>query len=254
MQKKLKAIIVDDEVSARLLINDLLTKYLGEIEVAGEAETGSEAIHLINAVEPDILFLDIQLPDISGFEILAKLKKQPIVIFTSAYEQYALTAFEENSLDYLVKPIEQSRFDKAIAKIMKFQSNSTTVNFESLIAAFNKKKEEKVVTALPVKVGQKIILIRFSEIVYCKSDKGYSSIFIKTGKEYISELKLHELEKKLPPSFLRVQKSYIINTNTVLEIQRYFNNRFVITLDMQGRTKITTGTSYVQIIRKKFDI
>jgi two-component system LytT family response regulator len=250
----MKAIIVDDELPARLVINDLLTKYQNEIEIVAEAETGAEALQLINSFQPDILFLDIQLPDFNGFELLKKMNKQPIVIFTTAYDQYALTAFEENSLDYLVKPIEQSRFDKAIEKIRKFNPNTASINFESLIAAFNKQKEEKVVTALPVKIGPKIILIRFSEIVYCKSDKGYVSIFTKSGKEYISELMLHELENKLPSNFIRVQKSFIINSDMIQEIQRYFNNRFVITLNMPQQVKITTGTSYVETIREKFDI
>lgn len=254
MQTKYKALIIDDEVPARLMIRDLLTKHSDEIQVIGEAETGTEALQLINDIKPDIIFLDIELPDFNGFELLAKIKNQPIVIFTTAYDQFALTAFEENSLDYLVKPIEQNRFDRAIEKIKKFKDYSPTIDIETLVSAFNKQKKEKIATALPIKIGQKILLVRFSEMVYCKSDNGYISIYTKSGKEYLSELKLHELENKLPANFLRVQKSYIINIEMIQEIQRYFNNRFVITLDMAEKTKIKTGTSYAQIIREYFNI
>lgn len=254
MVKKYTAIIIDDESPARLMIKNLLSKHANEIKIVGEAKTGTEALDIIYEKQPDIIFLDIQLPDMNGFELLSNLKKQPIVIFTTAYDEYALDAFKENSIDYLVKPIEQSRFDKAIEKIKTLKNPPERLDFGALIETIRNQKEEKVVTALPIKIGQKILLARFSEIVYCKSDGGYTSIFTKTGKEYISELKLNELEIKLPSNFIRVQKSYIINTDMIMEIHRYFNNRYIIILSMPGYPKITTGTSYVQSIRESLNL
>ncbi len=253
MQSKFQAIIIDDELPARLMIRNLLKKHGTEIQVIGEAKTGGEAIDLINENQPDLIFLDIQLPDFNGFEMLAKLKSQPVVIFTTAYDQYALEAFRENSIDYLVKPIEQERFDRAMEKLKTFEKQAYMMDIEALLASFNKQKEKKTITALPIKQGQKIVLVRFSEMVYCKSGEGYVSIYTKSGKEYLSDLKLHQLEKKLPGSFLRVQKSVIINTEMVSEIHRYFNNRYVIFLNGHGNPRITTGTSYAQVIRKCLD-
>jgi two-component system, LytTR family, response regulator len=254
MNNKYQAIIIDDELPARLMIKDLLKKHAREIQIIGEAKTGSEAIDLIDENPPDILFLDIQLPDFNGFELLSKLKTQPIVIFTTAYDQYALEAFSENSLDYLVKPIEQHRFDQAIEKLKSFNKNAQKIDVEALLSSFNRQKKEKVVTALPIKLGHKIVLVRFSDIVYCKSGDGYVSVYTKSGKEYLSELKLHQLENKLPGNFLRVQKSYIINVDMILEIHRYFNNRYIIAMNGPGNPKITTGTSYAQIIRRYLDL
>lgn len=254
MKNIYKAVIVDDELPARLMIKHLLTKYADEIQIIGEVKTGKEAIEIINNSKTDIIFLDIQLPDINGFELLTRLDYQPIIIFTTAYDQYALEAFKENSIDYLVKPIEQDRFDRAIEKVKSLQKSANKIDIEALISTINSYDKEKVVTALPIKAGQKIILIRFSEIAYCKSDKGYVSIYTSAGKEYLSELKLHDLEKKLPKNFLRVQKSYIINTDMILEIHRYFNNRYIFSLNASGRPKITTGTSYAQIIRESIGL
>ena len=244
-----KAIIVDDELAARVIIKDLLRKHAEIIQILDEAKNGAEALTMINEYQPDIVFLDVQLPDFNGFDLLSKLNNQPFIIFTTAFDHYALNAFEENSIDYLVKPIEQARFDRSIEKLKTFDRYSQNIDVEMLISAFNKNKEEKPTTALPIKIGQKIVLVRFTEIVYCKSGDGYISIFTKSNKEYISELKLHELENKLPLNFLRVQKSFIINTDMILEIHRYFNNRYVIVLNMPDVLKITTGTSYANSIR-----
>jgi len=254
MYNNYKAIIIDDEFPARLMIKNLLKKHVDQIEVIGEAKTGTEALGLINDNKPDIIFLDIQLPDFNGFELLSKIKIQPIVVFTTAYDQFALEAFKENSLDYLVKPIEQNRFDLAIEKIKNLNGPYSRINIEAIIAAFERQKESRAVTALPIKSGQKILLVRFSEIVYCKSGEGYVSIYTKSGKEHISELKLHQVENKLPDNFLRVQRSIIINTDMILEIHRYFNNRYIISLNGPGNPKITTGTSYAHIIRKYINL
>lgn len=254
MHNKYKALIIDDEFPARLMIKNLLAAHSEDIQIIGEAKTGTEALDIINESQPDIIFLDIQLPDFNGFELLAKLKVQPTVVFTTAYDQYALEAYKENSLDYLVKPIEQDRFDRAIEKIKTFNNHSNKIDVDLLISSINNQKKKKTITALPIKTGQKIILVRFAEMVYCHSGDGYISIYASSGKKYLSELKLHELEKKLPDNFLRVQKSFIVNTEMIKEIHRYFNNRYILILNMPGNPKITTGTSYAQKVRESLNL
>ena len=249
MNKEYTAIIVDDERPARLMIQGLLEKYKSMIHLIGEAQNGKQAIEIIEEKNPDLVFLDIQMPDMNGFEMLSRLTHQPLVIFTTAYEQYALDAFQENSIDYLLKPVEEDRFDQSIRKLQRLGVANRALDIKAMLNIFNQLQSKKEVSALPVKIGQKIILVNFSEIAYCKSSDGYVSLFTNSGKEYISDLNLQELEEKLPVNFLRVQKSYIINKERISEIYRYFNNRLILILDDKNCTKITTGTSYIIQIR-----
>lgn len=254
MTREYKAVIVDDERPARLMIRSLLERYQSLIQVQGEAQNGKDAIDLIEATRPDLVFLDIQMPDMNGFEVLSHLTFQPLVIFTTAYEQYALDAFRENSLDYLIKPIEQERFDQSMMKLQRLGSINREIDVSQMISIFNQMQPKKEISALPVKVGQKILLVRFSEISYCQSGDGYVSLYTNTGKEYITDLNLQELEMKLPPNFFRVQKSFIVNKDKIKEIQRYFNNRLILILDDKNGTKITTGTNYINQIRGALDL
>jgi two-component system LytT family response regulator len=250
MQKEFTAIIVDDERPARLMVLSLLEKYKMSVHIVGEAANGKKAIELIEDKQPDLIFLDIQMPDMNGFEMLSKLTRQPLVIFTTAYEQYALDAFKENSIDYLIKPIDEDRFDQSIQKLQRLGATNRDMDIKHMMSIFNQLQPKKEITALPVKTGQKILLVRFSEIVYCQSGDGYVSLFTDSGKEYVSDLNLVNLVQKLPENFLRVQKSTIINKDKIKEIQRYFNNRLIITLNDQNNTKITTGTNYINLIRE----
>ena len=247
--KEYTAIIIDDERPARLMIHNLLEKYRSSIQVLGEAQNGNQGIEMIEQKKPDIVFLDIQMPDMNGFEMLSKLTLQPMIIFTTAYDQYSLDAFRENSIDYLIKPIEEDRFDLSIQKLLRFGTTNREVDINHMLEVFNQLQPKKEISALPVKIGQKILLIRFNEIIYCKSCDGYVSLFTHSGKEYITDLNLQELENKLPVNFLRVQKSYIINKDKIKEIQRYFNNRLILILDDKNCTKITSGTNYIKDIR-----
>jgi two-component system LytT family response regulator len=254
MNSTFTAIIVDDERPARLMLRSLLEKYQATICLIGEAQNGKEAIEIIEEKKPDIVFLDIQMPDMNGFEMLSRLIWHPMVIFVTAYEEYALDAFRENSIDYLLKPVEEDRFDQSIQKLFGLGTVNKDIDVAIMLKMFNQQQPKKEITALPVKVGQKILLIRFSEITYFESRDGYVSLFTSTGKEYVSDLNLQELEKKLPGNFLRVQKSFIINKDSIKEIQRYFNNRLILILDDRNNTKITTGTSYILQIRNAFGL
>jgi two-component system LytT family response regulator len=254
MTREYKAVILDDERPARLMVRSLLEKYQSFIRIEGEAKNGKDAIDLIEKIRPDIVFLDIQMPDMNGFEMLSRLSYQPLVIFTTAYEQYALDAFSENSLDYLIKPIEQERFDQSMMKLQRLGSINGEIDVSHMIRIFNQMQPKKEISALPVKVGQKILLVRLSEISYCQSGDGYVSLYTNTGKEYVCDLNLQELELKLPGNFIRVQKSFIVNKDKIKEIQRYFNNRLILILDDKNTTKITTGTNYINQIREAFDL
>jgi two-component system LytT family response regulator len=255
MIKKFKTIIIDDEYPARLMMKELIGKHLDVIEVIGEAENGRTAIAMINALKPELIFLDIHMPDMEAFSMLLQLDHKPMVVFTTAYEQYAVKAFDEHAVDYLLKPIEEARFDKCIIKLRQFTNAAPqVVDFYSLKQFFDHLQPKKEITAIPIKTKDKIILVRLSKISYLLAEQGYVMIYTDNGERFLTELTLSELEEKLPASFLRIQRSYIINTEKILEINRYFNNRLIVLMNDIENTKIISGTTYINQIRLALDL
>ena len=214
----LNAIIVDDEPAARRLINHLCNVN-GNLVAIGEAANGTIAIELINQLKPDVVFLDIQMPDITGLEVLEKLSYKPNIIFTTAYEQFALKAFETFAVDYLLKPIREERFNAAITKLEAFGKKEQAVDFSKLRKFLDDVKPKPQPIAFPVKIGDKIILIDFEHSSYFEANAKYVNPFIVDGNKYLVDLTLTHPEEKLPEDFLRVQKSCIVNRRLVKEVQ-----------------------------------
>jgi two-component system, LytTR family, response regulator len=254
MNTPCKTIIIDDEPLARLRLQKLISDYPKTFEIVGEAENGEEAVEKISILKPELLFLDIQMPVFNGFEVLQRLNYSPKVIFCTAFDEFALQAFDSYCIDYLVKPLSKERFAKTVEKLIQFNGNNAEINLQKLIQQFpiiNKKTEA---TTLPVKVGDKVIFVRLDEVSYFKADEKYVSIITKHSKSYILDTSLKQLEEKLPASFIRVHKSYIINKNLVKEIRKHFNNRFIFILDDYDQSKITSGRSYYQAVRELSEI
>lgn len=251
---KLSAILVDDEKAAHFAMLTLLKDYEHLIDVVAQAWGGKDAVLLINRLKPDIVFLDIQMPDLDGFGVLRALTYSPYIVFCTAYDQYAVNAFNENSIDYLLKPVEEKRFATCIDKIQRLLPVNQNYDFSKLMELSNQLTQEKRATAIPIHTKSKIILVRCEEIVYCLAADGYVSLFTTEGKEYICNLTLKQLEDRLPLYFIRVQKSYIVNKQQIDEIHKYFNNRLVLVMRDKNQTRITTGTSYIEEIRKELDL
>lgn len=251
----LTTLLIDDEPAAHYALKELLNRHANAVQIVGEAFSGKEAIALCEKLKPELLFLDIRMPDMNGFEVLAQLSFQPYVIFSTAYDQYAIQAFNENSIDYLLKPIEEKRFEQCMQKLKRLSLKPPAIDYSELNLLFDQlQKSRKKATAIPIHTQSKIILVRCSDISYCKSADGYVSLFSDDGKEYVSDLNLSQLEERLPDSFLRVQKSYIINKNKVEEIHKYFNNRLILIMGDKPHTRITTGTSYITAIREELNL
>ena len=249
-----KTIIVDDEPLARLRLKTLISEYPDKFEVIDEAENGEEAIEKINQQHPDFIFLDIQMPEINGFEVLKKLDYLPKIIFCTAFDEFALQAFDTNCIDYLVKPLTKERFAKTIEKIDQFNDVESTINIERLIEQFNREYKKNDATSIPVKVGDKVIFVRLDEVSYFQADEKYVSVVTKHAKSYTLDSSLKRLEEKLPDYFIRVHKSYLINKNLLKEIRKHFNNRFVLILDDYNQSKITSGRSYYAEIKSMFEM
>lgn len=245
-----KTLIIDDEALARQRIKRLLKAY-GEIEVIAEAEDGEKGIACINHHRPDLIFLDIEMPVLNGFEMLAKLTHQPKVVFTTAYDQYAIKAFEEGSIDYLLKPIEIERLDKTIKKLRQTNLAFAPVQIDDLIRQMQVKKAIKTLT---VKLGDKILLIKLTDIVYVQAEDKYVFLHTADGKKHLTDFTLSALEEKLPEEFLRVHRSEIINTEYIKEIRKGFNGALVFVLNNTAETRVTSSRSNSEALRIRFDI
>lgn len=246
-----KSIIIDDEQLARQRIKRLLKEY-DEVDIIGEAENGQEGLMIIEQQQPDLIFLDIEMPILNGFEMLAKLKHQPKVVFTTAYDQYAIKAFEEGSIDYLLKPIELERLDKTIKKLKQTNLNAAPpIAIEDLLRQINGKKTIKTLT---VKIGDKILLVKLSDIVHIQAEDKYVFLHTVDGKKHLTDFTLSNLEDKLPEEFLRVHRSDIINTDYIKEIRKGFNGALIFILNNINETRVTSSRSNSEALRIRFDI
>lgn len=249
-----KTIIVDDEPLARMRLQKLILEYRGTFEIIGEAENGEEAVEKINKLKPGLIFLDIQMPELNGFEVLKQLTYFPKVIFCTAFDEFALQAFDSNCIDYLVKPLTKERFAKTVEKLNLFNGNSNEINLNKLIEQFSLENRKSEATTIPVKVGDRVIFVRLDEVSYFKADEKYVSVVTKHSKSFVLDSSLKKLEDKLPSHFIRIHKSYLVNKNLLKEIRKYFNNRFILILNDYDQSKITSGRSYYSEIKELFEI
>ncbi len=254
MSPLFKAIVIDDEPAARRLMKNLLLEHADAVEVIGEAGNGREAIEKIELLKPDLIFLDIQMPDLTGFEVIEKLQHKPNIIFTTAYEQYAIKAFETFSIDYLLKPIKEERLNHSIQKLKQFGKTDSPINLNGLQQIIAQLKTPQKATALPIKTGDRIILIRFENISYLEAQDKYVFVFTVDGQKHLTDQTLSALEEKLPSHFFRIQKSYIINKEKIKEMHKHFNGRFLFVMDDKSSNRLTSGRTYSDPIKEEFGL
>lgn len=244
-----KTILVEDEQLARQRLKRLLANY-AEIEIVAEAENGAQGLELINQYQPDLVFLDIEMPIFNGFEMLAKLtENQPKIVFTTAYDQYAIKAFEEGSIDYLLKPIELERLDKTVAKLKQTNLANPAISIEDLLLQIKGKTAAKTLT---VKLGDRILLIKFEDIIHIQAEEKYVFLHTIDGNKHLTDYTLSNLEAKLPEDFIRIHRSDIINTNHITEIRRGFNGALIFVLS--NSSKVTSSRSNSESLRQRFEI
>jgi two-component system LytT family response regulator len=249
-----KAIIIEDEALARQRLRYLLEAHHNTISIIGESDTGKAGIDMANQTRPDVIFLDVHLPDMYGFDVLKALDIQPMIIFTTAYSDYAVQAFDVFSIDYLVKPFDAIRFQKTIDKISKFQQLYPIPDYERLATLFFESQRKPKQTTLAVRSGQKFLLIDFEDITHLKADDKYVTVTTSNSKSYLCDKSLGTLEDVLPDDFIRIHRSIIINKTWVAEIHRYFKGRLMLVLDDKDRTSVVTSDSYTQAVREKLNL
>jgi len=254
MNRLLRAIVIDDEPAARRLMKTMLQEHADVVQVIAEAGNGGEAIQKIEELSPDLIFLDIQMPDLTGFEVIEKLSRKPTIIFTTAFEQYAIKAFESFSIDYLLKPIKEERLNQSIEKLKHFGKLNASIDIAGLQEVIKQFQVPPKATALTIKSGDRIILLRFEDISYLEADDKYVFVYNTDGQKYLTDQSLSALTEKLPPQFYRIQKSYIINKDRVKEMHRHFNGRYLFIMEDKPATRLTSGRTYHDDIKAHFDL
>ena len=219
------AIIIDDEYLARNLIQEYLKAY-PNIEVVAECENGFDALKAIKEYQPQLIFLDIQMPKITGFEMLELCDSKPEVIFTTAFEEYAIKAFEASAIDYLLKPFSQERFNKAVNKFLAGQTNFQKIKALAEETTLSIGQTERVV----VKTGNQIKIIPYSDIVFIEAADDYVSIYTKDDV-FLKNKTMAFFEKSLDQqAFVRIHRSYIVKISQILKIEPYEKDGHIILL------------------------
>jgi two-component system, LytTR family, response regulator len=254
MSQLFKAIVIDDEPAARRLMKNLLQEYKDVVEIVAEANNGKEAIEKIEKLKPDLIFLDIQMPDLTGFEVIEQLTEKPNIIFTTAYEQYAIKAFETFSIDYLLKPIKEERLQQSMEKLKQFGRLNHSINVNGLQEIIRQFQSPKKATAFPIKSGDRIILLRYENISYLEAQDKYVCVFTIEGQKYLTDHSLTVLAEKLPSPFCRIHRSYIINKDKIKEMHRHFSGRYLFIMDDKSATRLTSGRTYSDIFRSEFGL
>ena len=232
---KFRSIIIEDEKLARERLKLLLQKHEDVIETIDEAANGLEGLDKIKKHKPDLIFLDIQMPGLTGFEMLQQLEDIPLVIFTTAYDEYALQAFETNTIDYLLKPIAPERLEKAISKLQQMGNNKPLLN-EQMLDFISKMSQPKV-SFIKVKTGSITKLIKLDKIYYFQAEDKYT--FLHTyDRKYILSESLNDLEKTLTNQFKRIRRSCIINVDFIKKIVSLSNNKSVVVLQDEQNTEL----------------
>jgi two-component system LytT family response regulator len=253
--KPYTALLIDDEKLAVKRLTRLLDYYPEIIQVVGEACNGQEGLILIERLKPDLIFLDIEMPVLNGFEMLSQLQYMPVVVFVTAFESYAIRAFEENSVDYLLKPVEKERLQLTLERLKKLRMENKSIDYnQQLFHAIEQLKPKKELISIPVKMGERILLIRLEEIIYFEAEDKYVYLHTHEDKKYLIDYSLTTLEEKLPAFFIRASRSVIINQRFIKEIQKYFSGRYVLLMNNKTQTKITTGLSYADKVRALMEI
>jgi two-component system, LytTR family, response regulator len=241
-------LIIDDEKLARELLREYLAAF-PQIEVLAECAKGSEAVEQIDKLKPDLIFLDVQMPGMTGFDVLDEIVHEPYVIFTTAYDQYAIKAFEKNAVDYLLKPLDGERFKLAVERALQ-RKKTEAGNIEDLLSGMHSTPVRGVYDShIFVQKSEKLFNLPVEEIMYLEASGDYTVISTKID-QFVSSSGIGKLEELMnPDKFIRVHRSTIINLSFLKEIERHFNGGMIV--KMQSGKTFPVSRTYAKMIRKK---
>lgn len=245
-----KVYIVEDEKPARERLEKFIGKY-PQLELVGFSESGNKAAIEIDSKSPDLIFLDIQLTDITGIDVLHLISSKPQVIFTTAYNDYAIQAFDLQAIDYLLKPFSEERFKIAVDKalIQMSSEKDNIIQFKQLLNDWNPQTD--YLTRIPSKIGDKIYIINDDEIVYITSEDKLVFAYLFETK-YLINYTLEQLQSRLnPDKFFRIHRSTIVNMDYVKTIETWFAGGYRMIVKDKNKTELTISRSAGKLLRQK---
>lgn len=245
MAKTLNVVIIDDEVPAREIIKNYLKEY-DYITIKAECENGFEGIKAIQEFQPDIIFLDIQMPKITGFEMLELLTEKPVIVFSTAYDQYALKAFEVSAADYLLKPYSRERFDEAMNRALTLTDDKPARN-KIVTGILNHQDENaEYLERIVVKTGSKISIIPVRKLYWLEAQDDYVMLHSKDG-DFLKQKTMKYFESHLDPKeFVRTHRSYIVRISIIKQIELFGKESYRLNLS-NGQSLPVSRTGHAKL-------
>jgi two-component system response regulator LytT len=257
---ELKAVLVDDEQLARDELGYLLEQ-VGGVQIVGQAGNGLEALTTIEKLQPDLVFLDVQMPGLTGFEVARRLvgsRAASQIVFVTAYDQHAIEAFEVNAVDYLLKPVEQGRLEVAVDRArrrvvsdrpVEAGTNMNSVDLEKIIEAVAERQSRR--ERLAIKVGERFLLVQSSEIIYASLAEDGITVVTSQHHGTSNYRTLDELHERLDPTvFWRVHRSHLVNINKIKEIVPWFSRNYILRMKDDKTTEIPVSRTHTRRLRE----
>jgi two-component system, LytTR family, response regulator len=247
---KLSAVIIEDEQPAR----ELVKRYISEnsrIELMGEYDNGFDGLKAIQEHKPDVIFLDVQMPKLTGFEMIELLEEKPAIIFTTAYDQYAIKAFEQNAVDYLLKPFSKDRFNESLDKLFTRIESSDKADNQLEKIKLHLENSDEIIHRVVIKKSGKIHVISTLDINYLEAQDDYVMIYT-SDERFLKQQTMKFFEKHLDPEqFIRVHRSYIVNVHGIERIEPYEKTNYILIL--KDGNKIPVSRSGMQVMKEKLN-
>jgi two-component system LytT family response regulator len=247
---QITAVIADDEPLARERIRTLLAKF-PQVKIAGEAKDGKQTLEMIREAQPSLVFLDVQMPEMNGFEVLGKLDPAtaPAVIFVTAYDAFALRAFEVHAVDYLLKPFTRVRFGRAMEHMLRRleQTNGSRIEPSLLSLLESIRSEQKAQGRVAIRTEQGVYFVRVVEIDWLEASGNYVKMHV-GSQEHVLRDSLKSFEERLDPNrFLRVHRSAMVNIDSIQRLEPWFHGEYLVVL--RDGTKLTSSRTYSERLR-----
>jgi len=248
-KERLRILVVDDEAPARRDLKRILGTIAG-VEIAGEAGEGHEAVKSIRKLRPDVVLLDIQMPGLDGFQVvsrIADMERMPSVIFVTAYDEYAIKAFEVHAIDYILKPVEEKRLARAIERAQRIRKGAEAgPDLKALLDAVGASPKR-----LAVRQGESLVMVDANDILYATVSEGSIKVVAREVEGSVAFRSLDELAKELGPGrFMRVHKSYLANINRIYEITPWFSGSYQLRMEGKGGPVIPLSRAQARELRK----
>lgn len=248
--KKISAIIIEDEQPAR----ELVKRYLSEnaaVELVGEYDNGFDGLKAIQELKPEVIFLDVQMPKLTGFEMMELMEDKPEIIFTTAYDQYAIKAFEQNAVDYLLKPFSKTRFNESLDKLFVRMESSDSGEDQLEKIKKHLENSDDILNRVVIKKSGKIHVISTSDISYLEAQDDYVMIYT-ANERFLKQQTMKYFEKHLDQEqFIRVHRSYIVNVQGIERIEPYEKTNYILIL--KDGNKIPVSRSGMQVMKEKLN-